>query len=130
MPVEGLHLSELKELTDDVPVTMLNLVRIRELSADGYGSGWDAYQRYSSVVVPMIKSRGGTVLWTGRAETVALGADPEPEFDFVVLVRYPSRAAFIDMMTSPEYENVANPHRINGTAAHVIISTREVYSKI
>ena len=42
-------------------------------SLDGDGSGWDAYLRYSALTVPMIKARGGTLLWTGDAKAVALG---------------------------------------------------------
>ena len=55
------------------PVVMVNLMRFHERSLDGDGSGWDAYLRYSALTVPMIKARGGTLLWTGDAKAVALG---------------------------------------------------------
>ena len=129
MTVEHLNLRELAALKDDGPVTMVNLVRLRERSEDGDGSGWDAYQRYSAETTPMIKARGGTILWAGKAEAVALGVPDQNAWDFVVLVRYPSRAAFVDMMTSADYESVANPHRVNGAVDHVIIATNETYSK-
>lgn len=129
MPISDLNIEGLQALTDDTPVTMLNLMRLREQSADGNGSGWDAYQRYSMACAPMIKARGGTVLWAGAAQAVALGGHAAGHWDFVALVRYPSRAAFLDMMTSTEYEAIANPHRVNGLAAHVIIATTSTYSK-
>jgi len=44
-------------------------------------------------------------------------------------VYYPSVAAFIDMMTSADYENRSAPHRRNGCAEHLIICTAEAYSK-
>jgi hypothetical protein len=47
----------------------------------------------------------------------------------VALVYYPSVAAFIEMMTSADYENLSDPHRRNGCADHVIIATSEAYSK-
>jgi uncharacterized protein (DUF1330 family) len=128
MSVANLNLQELSALEDDGPVTMLNLVRLRDRSADGDGTGWDAYLRYSATVAPMIKQRGGTVLWTGKAETVAIGLQDDL-WDFVALVQYPSRAAFMDMMTSQAYETEADPHRTNGATEHVIIATREAYSK-
>ena len=53
----------LKELEHQGPVVMVNLMRFRERSLDGDGSGWDAYLRYSALTVPMIKARGGTLLW-------------------------------------------------------------------
>ena len=72
------HLNEaaLAALPDDAPVTMLNLMRFRERSLDGNGSGWDAYLRYSALTIKLIKARGGTIVWAGTAEAVALG---EPE---------------------------------------------------
>ena len=77
----------------------------------------------------MIKARGGTLLWTGDARAVALGRQDGNQWDYLALVYYPSVAAFIDMMTSEDYEQRCDPHRINGCAEHVIIATKEAYSK-
>ena len=85
--------------------------------------------RYSALTVPMIKARGGTLLWTGDAKAVALGPQPRNQWDYLALVYYPTVAAFIDMMTSRDYETDCDPHRRNGCAEHVIIATREAYSK-
>ena len=73
MAVDLLNIKGLSELDQAAPVVMLNLMRFRERSLDGDGSGWDAYLRYSALTVPMIKARGGTLLWTGNAKAVALG---------------------------------------------------------
>lgn len=124
-----LNVEGLERLDSNAPVVMLNLMRFRDRSRDGDGSGWDAYLRYSAITVPMIKARGGTLLWTGKAKAVALGPHAGNEWDFVALVFYPTVAAFLDMMTSEAYEREADPHRVNGCAEHVIIATGEVYSK-
>ena len=129
MGVDLLNVRGLAELDQHAPVVMLNLMRFRERSLDGDGSGWDAYLRYSALTVPMIKARGGTLLWTGDAKTVALGQQDGNQWDYLALVYYPTVAAFIDMMTSQEYEQRCDPHRTNGCAEHVIIATREAYSK-
>jgi uncharacterized protein (DUF1330 family) len=129
MGVDLLNIEGLKELEHQGPVVMVNLMRFRERSLDGDGSGWDAYLRYSALTVPMIKARGGTLLWTGNARAVALGAEEGNQWDYVALVYYPTVAAFIDMMTSPDYETRSDPHRRNGCAEHVIIATSESYSK-
>jgi len=122
------HLNEqaLKALPDDGPVTMLNLMRFRERALDGNGSGWDAYLRYSALTIKLIKGHGGTIIWTGNAEAVALGVPDQHRWDYVALVRYPSRAAFLDMMTSTEYA-AANVERENGCADHAIIAVSETY---
>jgi hypothetical protein len=127
--VDLLNVRGLENLDQHAPVVMLNLMRFRERSLDGDGSGWDAYLRYSALTVPMIKARGGTLLWTGDAKAVALGLQDGNQWDYVALVYYPTVAAFIDMMTSEDYEQRCDPHRTNGCAEHVIIATREAYSK-
>ena len=125
----GVDLLNLKDLDHQGPVVMVNLMRFRERSLDGDGSGWDAYLRYSALTVPMIKARGGTLLWTGDAKAVALGRQDGNQWDYLALVYYPSVAAFIDMMTSADYESRCDLHRQNGCAEHVIIATNEAYSK-
>ena len=126
--VEHLNAATLAALPDRGPVVMLNLVRFRERSLDGQGSGRDAYDRYSRAVIGLIKARGGTVLWAGEVEGVALGVPDAHRWDYAVLVQYPSRAAFIDMMTSADYA-AANRHRDNGLADHLILATRQTYAK-
>jgi uncharacterized protein (DUF1330 family) len=129
MAVDLLNVKGLQELDPSAPVVMVNLMRFRERSLDGCGSGWDAYLRYSALTVPMIKARGGTLLWAGDAKAVALGRQDGNQWDYLALVYYPDVAAFIDMMTSEDYEQRCDPHRTNGCAEHVIIATEQAYSK-
>ena len=129
MGVDLLNVKGLEEIDHDGSIVMVNLMRFRARSLDGDGTGWDAYLRYSALTVPMIKARGGTLLWTGHAKAVALGEAEGNRWDYLALVYYPSVAAFIDMMTSAEYETRCDPHRRNGCEEHVIICTKEAYSK-
>ena len=129
MGVDLLNVRGLEALEHQGPVVMVNLMRFHARSLDGDGSGWDAYLRYSALTVPMIRARGGTLLWTGDAKTVALGDPDGHQWDYLALVYYPSVADFIDMMTSAEYETLCDPHRRNGCAEHVVIATAEAYSK-
>ena len=127
MAIDRLNVDDLKCLPDQGPVTMLNLMRFRARSLDGNGSGWDAYLRYSALAIKLIKARGGTIIWTGETEAVALGVPEAHRWDYVALVRYPSRAAFLDMMTSSDYR-AANIERENGCADHAIVAVRETYN--
>jgi uncharacterized protein (DUF1330 family) len=127
--IEHLNDEVLRTLPDDAPVVMLNLMRFREKSLDGNGSGWDAYLRYSKLTIGLIKAQGGTIVWAGDAEAVALGVPDQHRWDYVALVRYPSRAAFLAMMHSPEYA-IANAERENGCADHAIVAIRETYNKL
>ena len=107
-------------LPETGPVVMVNLLRLRDR---------DAYKRYSELTMPLIKARGGTVLWAGNGEGVAFGDAQADRWDYVVLVRYPSRAAFLDMMQSPDYA-AANLHRELAVEKHVILASTETYSKL
>lgn len=112
---------------DQATVVMLNLMRFHTRSRDGDGSGWDAYLRYSQGVMPLIKARGGTVIWAGKSTGVAIGGFDE-DVDYVALVEYPSRRAFVEMMRSAEYAAI-NHHRLNGCARHVILAVSPTYAR-
>ena len=117
-----------RSLPDEGPVVMVNLVRFRERSLDGNGSSWDAYARYSKGDMPLLKRVGGTIIWTGTVEGVSVGSLGDGRWDWVVLAHYSSRAAFLEMMTSPEYAAI-NADRENGVEDHVILAANQTYSK-
>jgi len=65
----------------------------------------------------------------GRARAgVALGDLGAGRWDWVVVVLYPSRSAFLSMMTSPEYQ-LANVDCESAVDDHVILAANESYSK-
>lgn len=81
------------------PVVMLNLLRF----ADG---GREDYARYAAALNETFLPRyGAEVLYAGDGST-ALVADTGQDWDAVLLVRYPSRAAFSEMVADPEYQTV------------------------
>jgi uncharacterized protein (DUF1330 family) len=128
MEVGPEHFAALTADARGTPVVMLNLVRYRDQSADGDGTGRDAYLRYSRGFVPLLKRCGGTILWAGDVTGVAIGDDAADDWDYAVLVQYPNRAAFVATMQSPEYASI-NHHRLNGLDKHVILPVSETYSK-
>ena len=129
MEITDDQIERLRALAVDAPVVMVNLLKYRALAADGDGTGRDAYERYSRGVIKLLKARGGTILWAGDVQTVALGSDGDGDWDFIVLVQYPNCATFIDMMTSPDYAAVNN-HRLNGLERHVIIAADETFCRL
>ena len=124
---DSLHVDAVKGLDPDVPVVMVNLVKFRAHSLDGDGSGWDAYSRYGAQTTPLLRARGGKVLWAGAAQATAFGAEADGDWDWVVLVWYPTPDAFVEMLTSDEYA-ITNIHRENGVDRHVIIATHQQYA--
>ena len=98
----------------DGEVVMVNLLKFKRAAESGDGSGADAYGRYSDAVVKMIEDQGGTVKWLGQARHVFIG-------DVVARVSYPNRQAFIDMVSTPAY-NEAHTHREDGLERTVVIA--------
>ena len=94
--------SDLKRLlTEDPggPVVMLNLLRFAE-------GGRDSYLRYARAITETILPRyGAEMIYAGEGST-ALVAEEGQSWDAVLLVRYPSRKAFSQMVADPEYQPV------------------------
>jgi uncharacterized protein (DUF1330 family) len=80
------------------PVVMLNLLRF----VDG---GRARYQEYARAVAPFLARVGGELLYAGTGST-SLVAEAGQEWDAVLLVRYPDRTAFRQMVTNPEYQKI------------------------
>lgn len=102
-------------------VVMLNLLKFDKTGATNDETGQDAYGRYGAAVVKMIEARGGTIIWGGRPRHVFIGDVDANDWDAAMLVMYPSRQAFIEMVSSPEYAE-AHTHREGGLADTVVIA--------
>jgi uncharacterized protein (DUF1330 family) len=113
----------------DKPVVMLNLLKFAERSGsengDAGGSGRDSYARYGDRVRSMLENVGGRILWQGRGDSVVIGGDSD-DWDAVILVEYPSRRAFMEMTSSPKYQDVSKD-RTAGLADSRLIAMTELY---
>jgi uncharacterized protein (DUF1330 family) len=80
------------------PVVMLNLLRF---APDG---GRESYAKYAAALRhSYLDKYGAEVLYAGQGST-ALVAEPGQDWDAVLLVRYPSRQAFSQMVADPDYQ--------------------------
>jgi uncharacterized protein (DUF1330 family) len=113
----------------DGEVVMINLLHFSSGESEGASGGSDAYREYGDAAVKMVEARGGRVLWMGQPEHVVIG-DPEHDgWDMAVLVSYPSRAAFVDMVTSPKYQE-AHTHRERGLDRTVLLACRPLLDRL
>ncbi len=105
------QIMRLAQSEDEGPVVMLNLLRFADHAASDAGtSGADSYETYGDQMREIMAERGIKLLWRGRPNSVLIGDDDGDAWDLVLLVQYPSRKAFIEMVTSEEYEKVGE-HR-------------------
>lgn len=108
------------------PILMLNLLRYQAEAAYPDGSphpacsGREAYARYSRTALAKVRGVGGRVelLTAARA---ALIAPPDEAWDEMLLVRYPSKEAFLSMLADPEYR-AATVHRTAALADSRLIA--------
>lgn len=84
---------------EDAPVVMLNLLAFKP---DG---GRERYGEYGEAVAPLLEKAGGRVVFAGSPARSLMGDD---SWDMVLLVEYPTRRAFLDMVGSAEYQAIGH----------------------
>ena len=83
------------------PVVMLNLLRFRP----GGRASYEEYARH--LATTFLPRYGAQVIYAGDGST-SLVAEQGQAWDAVLLVRYPSREAFSQMVADPEYRQVTH----------------------
>jgi uncharacterized protein (DUF1330 family) len=100
-----------KSLPRDVPINMLNLLLYNEHARypaghPNAGLGWSgprAYQEYGKTSGPIFQQVGGSIIWRGKMEAMVIGP-ADRHWDAVFIAHYPNSAAFLEMVTDPEYQ--------------------------
>ena len=94
----GADLKRLLQEDPGGPVVMLNLLRFVE-------GGRASYDEYARRIQPFLARVGGVIIYAGDGST-ALVAEQGQAWDAVLLVRYPTRKAFSQMVADPEYQQI------------------------
>ena len=116
---------------DDQPIYMLNLLKYKNKAeyTDGRDtelSGRDAYQIYGMAVIERLAAVKGGIIFSGTVSRLMLG-EVEELWDDVAIAMYPSRAAMLEMVSSPEYQAIA-VHREAGLAGQLNIETNAQFA--
>lgn len=123
-----------KQLPRDEPVHMLNLIRCNEQAQYPAGhpqaaagrTGRQAYAEYGRTSGAVFRRVGGRIVWSGRPEAVVIGGEGE-QWDIAFVAEYPTAAAFLEMVTDPDYrEHVV--HRQAAVADSRLIRMRPLPS--
>jgi uncharacterized protein (DUF1330 family) len=108
------------------PIYMVNLLKFKPKAEYEDGretalSGREAYEIYAQAVQELLQKFGGDIEFNAQVERLMLG-HVEELWDSVAIARYPSRAAMMDMMQSPEMQDIS-VHRTAGLAGQLNIET-------
>jgi len=89
--------------SDGSPITLINLFKLRPIAAtaEGQTSGMEAMARYAAVSGPTLEKVGGRFLLMGAFEATFMGDDED--WDLVVIVSYPDRAALLALCDDAAY---------------------------
>jgi len=114
---------------EDGPFVMVNLLKFKEHAdypdgSDAGLTGRDAYARHGAGVQACLAAVGGKSLYAGAVTDLMLG-EVDELWDMVALAQYPSRAAMMRMIQSPDYQAIEK-HRIAGLAGQLNIHTKSL----
>lgn len=119
---------ELSSSTDSGPIMMLNLLSFKDradgIDAEAGISGRQAYERYGEEVAVHLQRVGGTVLYMAECEQTVIGPEDEA-WEMLILVRYPSRQGFLQMVADPDYQ-ASHGHRVAGVRDSRLVCCREL----
>ena len=84
---------------DEGPVLILNLL---DFKPDG---GRERYEEYARAIAPLLDRAGARVVLAATGNAAVIGPS---KWDAVAVVEYPTRQAFLEMVGSPGYREVAH----------------------
>lgn len=119
------QLEQMMNATDDGPFVMVNLLKFKEAVNSGAESGAASYMRYAENVQPLLEKVGARATWMGLVDQVFIGETGD-DWDAVLLVEYPSKSAFLEMVSSSEY-GIAQKDRETGLEKTVLLACKSKY---
>ncbi|MGB0922137.1 MAG: DUF1330 domain-containing protein [Alphaproteobacteria bacterium] len=113
------------DAAENKPVYMVNMLKFKDKAAYADGrkttlSGRDAYALYGDGVKALLAEVGAAPVFGGEVTGLMLGT-VEELWDEVVIVKYPSKAAIVQMFSSPAYQEI-HVHRDAGLEGQLNIS--------
>jgi uncharacterized protein (DUF1330 family) len=107
---------ELLKNPNEKPFVMLNLLKFKK------EGGQKSYARYMKEAERFVEGVGGQLLLVSQPKELLNGAET---WDLLMLVRYPSRRAFLEMAGNPEYLKI-HSFREEALERAVLYTTDEI----
>ena len=91
------QIKEFVRMPDDGPVVMVNLLKFKP------EGGAESYAEYAKAAIKPLAAVGAKLIYRGRYRMPVIGDD---DWDEILLVEYPSIAAFIEMTSNKDYQAI------------------------
>ena len=104
-------LDELSKVPDGEPFAIINLLLYKKWADYPEGTvtekltGQQAYERYAELSIPFVNKVRGVPMWRGNFGINLIGPEDE-QWDEILIMQYPSRSAFEEMLSDPEYQAI------------------------
>lgn len=124
-PERGVLAAAAETLGNEQPVVMINLLKFNALADYPEGescTGREAYAKYSREAFKKVGEAGGEIVYYGAVHA-GLIVPADESWDEVVIVRYPSFAAFRKMVTNSDYQAITK-HRTAALADSRLLLTQ------
>ena len=120
------QMKEFSEGDIDTPIYMVNLLKFKKKAVyedrrKTNLSGEEAYAIYGMEVIEHLKKVGGESIFSGVVSRLMLG-EVEELWDWIAVVKYPSRKAMLEMILNPDYLE-SEKHRSAGLEGQLNIET-------
>lgn len=120
MDLSVVNMEEFKgNMDNESPFVMLNLLKFK--SDDGF----DTYKNYLANASGIVSEVGARVIYMGKPNEMLQGQET---WDFIMLVEYPSRKAFMEMINNPAYQEI-HKDRMSSTERAVLYVTEPLTAK-
>lgn len=105
---------------------MLNMLKFKEQADDSHPgmTGADAVLLYSRAMKEFVEARGGTFVLAANVDSQVIGEGGD--FQFVGIMRYPSRRAYLELAGDPEVARTIGKHREAGLESQWLFAMTEV----
>jgi len=91
------------QIPDNTPIFMINFLKYKSIVAETGKTGKETYELYSQKAHPFVLGVGAKIVWVGDPQMYFIGHSEDIAWDKILIVEYPSKQAFVEMIKNPDY---------------------------
>ena len=116
-----MHLTQSKPLPEQIhqlmlypketPIVMVNILRFKKKIEKLNKTGKEIYSEYYEKAKVFIAKSGAKLIWKGAVASTVIG-DSTNQPDLIFLVEYPTADHFLNIVSNPAYQKIAESRNI------------------